>query len=90
MYYYLKTDTGPPDYCGLPFRKGHFHGICQANSPEEAEFKFRRHLARLLSTSDVTHNRSEAAKRMAKKDFEVAEYQTSQKDPHWFARVVIH
>ena len=89
MYYYLKTDVGPKDYPDTMFRKGHWWGLVEANSPEEAEHKFKRHLSVCLAKNSAGDNRTEASKRLLAKDFEVEEYIPSKilKDPNWNIRV---
>ena len=83
----MKTDIGN-EHTSPPFRKGSYFGIYRANSPEEAEFKFRRHLAKTMSMPhQPTINRTKAAKRISTKDFEVEEYLPVEGDPNWIGRI---
>lgn len=67
MRYHLKTDP-----IHLPNELTSWHwcrfSMIQANSPEEAELKFKKHLGKLLRIGSRG-----AARRIAAKDFEVEE-----------------
>lgn len=71
-WYRLKTDP-PKIAVKLLNIYNNYWGIIPAESPEEAEYKFRKKLAKVMSVSMAPNNRKEAAKRMRERDFEVIE-----------------
>lgn len=71
--YYLETDKMEKSSRGDG--EGHYWGRIEAERPEIAELKFKKLIAGILPSKMMPRSiKSEAAKRMAIKDFKVKEY----------------
>lgn len=72
--YYMETDY----YKSQEYEYyGYYWGIVTAKSPEEAECRFRKRLSYVMCGRQLSspHNRREASRRIAKRDFRVKECQ---------------